>query len=90
MANKMASDGIGTNIEKGGILDPVQVGEKPKSRRTKGTPFTNGGTGFNLQFDYLPPGEDIGNQAMGMDSQRVIDLAPRSPIVTSADNFSKK
>lgn len=71
----------------GGILDPVMYGEMKMSRRTKGTPFTNGGTGFNLEFNRLPPGLDIANQETGMDLMRIVDMDPCGPITSSAESY---
>lgn len=65
----------------GKMLDPVIYGEVAMSRQTKGTPSSNGGTGFNLNFNRMPPGLDIGNQETAVDVQRITNLKPFGPII---------
>ena len=68
-------------MDNAGPLDPVKYGEVPMKRRTKGTPYTNGGTGFGLTFNYLPPGMDIANQVMAVDVKEDAMLKPFGPIL---------
>ena len=64
------------------ILDPVTSGApKAMSRRTKGTPTSGKGAGTDLQFNYLPPGLNIQNQALAADLSGIMSLSPIGPIV---------
>jgi len=62
-------------------LDPVKYGEIEMKRRTKGTPYTNGGTGFNLNFNHMPPGTELENQDMAMDVKETMSKKPFGPIL---------
>jgi len=64
------------------ILDPVSSGApKPMARRTKGTPNSGMGAGVDLDFNHLPPGLTISNQAMAMDLKGIDEMAPMGPII---------
>jgi hypothetical protein len=65
----------------GPALDPVNYGEVAMKRDTKGTPYSNGGTGFNLQFNHLPPGLDFSNQEYAANLPRIANLKPIGPIL---------
>lgn len=69
-------------VMNGGILDPVQYGEVAMTRRTKGTAFSNGGTGFNLKFNIMPPGMNIVDERGEPDDSRIADLKPLGPSIT--------
>jgi hypothetical protein len=62
------------------ILGPTMYGEVQMTRRTKGIQFSNGGTGFNLNFNEMPVGLDIGMND-GPDEKRISDLKPFGPIL---------
>lgn len=62
-----------------GPLDPVMYGEVAMTRRTKGTAFSNGGTGFNLKFNIMPPGMTIVSETREPDDVRINDLKPLDP-----------
>ena len=64
----------------GGILDPVLFGEIPLKTRTFGTPYTDGGTGFNLTLNRLPPGMDIENQDTAEHVKKIMAEQPMGPI----------
>jgi len=65
----------------GGMLDPVLYGEVQMKRQTKGTPYTNGGSGFGLNLNQLPPGLDFSNQETAVDLQHIADMKPIGPIL---------
>ena len=68
-------------IKAGRMLDPVQVGEIPMERRTKGTQYSNGGTGFNLKFNLMPPGLDLVDENSEPDDVRIAGIKPIGPIL---------
>lgn len=69
------------NLNNGGReLDPVKYGEVSFMKRMKGTPYTDGGTGFDLTFNYLPPGMNIGDQTMAIDVKEIVAIEPIGPI----------
>lgn len=68
------------NIE-AGPLDPVKYGEVAMKRRTKGTQYSDGGTGFNLKFNIMPPGLDIVDSNNEVDDQRINSMKPVGPFL---------
>ena len=68
-------------IIEAGPLDPVKYGEVAMKRRTKGTPYSNGGTGFNLKFNHMPPGLSIVDENGEPDDTRIDSMKPMGPIL---------
>jgi hypothetical protein len=71
------------------ILEPTLVGEVAMTRRTKGTPFTNGGPGTELTLNLMPPGLSIVDDDNEPDDIRIDSMRPMAPIMSSADMWTK-
>ena len=65
----------------GRMLDPVQYGEIEMKRDTKGTPYSDGGTGFNLKFNHMPPGLSLVDENSEPDDVRINSMKPMGPIL---------